>query len=78
MIISTYINKFFFISILAPSSTLSINILKTEEDINEKIRELQETEKRLVDIIERQRTNEQSQTNIQHKLLDFINELAAE
>ena len=58
------------------ASTLSIKIIKTAEDINEKIRELQETEKRLVNLIDRQRANEESQTNIQQKLLDFVNELA--
>ena len=69
----------FFIPITAPATKqLTINIFKTNEDIDEKIRQLQDTEKRLTDLMESQKANEQFKTNVQEKLLDFIKTLTTE
>ena len=69
----------FFIPITAPETKqLTINIFKTNEDIDDKIRQLQDTEKRLSDLMENQKANEQFKTNVQEKLLDFIKTLTTE
>ena len=69
----------FFIPITAPArKQLTINIFRTKEDIGDKIRELQDTEKRISDLMESQKANEQFKTNVQEKLLDFIKTLTTE
>ena len=78
VILSDHFQRFFIPITAPPSKQLSINIFKTEDDINEKIRQLQETEKRLADMMESQKTSERFQTNVQQKLLDFVKTLTSE